>query len=52
MTRSVTVTVPSPDSAVMISLTTAGGADAPAVSPITETPDSQDNSMSEAPSIR
>jgi len=52
VTRSVTVTVPSPDSAVMISLTTAGGAEAPAVRPTTETPDSQDSSMSLAPSIR
>ena len=36
----------------MMSLTTAGGADAPAVSPIVDTPASQPSWMSSGPSIR
>ncbi len=52
MTRSVTSTGPRPDSAVMMSSTTAGGAEAPAVRPIVDTPASQPSWMSDGPSMR
>jgi hypothetical protein len=52
VTRSETDKGPSPESAEMISSTTAGGAEAPAVRPIVDTPLSQLNWMSAAPSIR
>jgi len=52
VTRSETDRGPSPDRAAMISSTTAGGADAPAVRPITDAPASQPSSMSSGPSIR
>ena len=51
-TRSVTSTGPSPRRAETISSTTAGGAEAPAVSPIVPAPASQPSSMSYGPSIR
>ena len=52
VTRSETDRGPSPDSAEMISSTTAGGAEAPAVKPIVDTPESQPSWMSSALSIR
>ncbi len=52
ITRSVTSTLPRPPSALMMSCTIAGGADAPAVTPIVDTPASQLSSMSDGPSIR
>ena len=51
VTRSLTSTGPSPARAAMISPTTAGGADAPALRPTVETPASQPSSMSAGPSI-
>src|ERR1700750_1050511 len=52
VTRSETDRGPSPESAEMISSTTAGGAEAPAVRPIVDTPVSQPSWMSAALSIR
>jgi len=52
MVRSVTSTGPRPDSAVMMSSTTAGGADAPAVKPIVDMPASQSSWISDGPSMR
>ena len=52
ITRSLTSTEPRPPRAVMMSCTTAGGAEAPAVRPIVDTPASQLSSMSDGPSIR
>src|SRR4029077_3899195 len=52
MTRSQTSTGPRPDSAAMMSSHTAGGADAPAVRPIVDTPASQPSWMSDGPSMR
>ena len=52
VTRSETDRGPSPESAEMISSTTAGGAEAPAVRPIVDTPVSQLSWISSAPSIR